>query len=67
MWFSDGADTPYTMGEDQFGIHSTLQHMIDLMAHLAALGVAACIALVVLGVVTVARGRAEEWTKQRPD
>jgi hypothetical protein len=55
------------MGEDQFGIQGTLQHMIGLMAHLAMFGMAACIALVVLGVITVARGRAEEWTKQRPD
>jgi hypothetical protein len=53
------------MGQDQFGMGTTLQSAIHLMADLAALGIAACLALVVLSVVSVARGRAEPWTKDR--
>jgi hypothetical protein len=53
------------MGQDQFGMGTTLQSAIHLMADLAALGIAACITIVVLGVISVARGRAEPWSKNR--
>ena len=51
------------MGQDQFGIGTALQSEIHLMADLAALGIAACLTIVVLSVITFARGRAEPWSR----
>ena len=47
---------------DQFGIQGALQSVTHMLAGAATVAMVVCIALVVGGVVTVARGNAESWT-----